>query len=281
LVSLVVEGPEMEALGSVKRGDSWRAKTPATRVIREMLERAGANARDLRIPRLKAKLPRDVTVGVRVGEDRRPNEEGFQGRRVQKLKINREDSWWGPPSQIADAIDRDLFGDGSGVLVLASRKSRPTHKLETRHLLSPVGEKPLRDGEGPNVWIGLGHDPQGPRERVQDRVELPKKHPSSSHSQRWNSTGRDVIETVENKHWRKKADVTRALKRLRDKAMREQVTYEVEALPVIPWIRPNALVNVPVAGGRANARAAQWDLPLGPGAEPLRIGVNRRRGWQR
>ena len=281
LVSLTIEGPEMEALGSVRKAETRNAKTLATTAVVDFLKAAGFAASNLRIPRRKAKLPRDVTIGVKAGKDQNDRKAGYQGPRRQVLKVGHDDNYWGEPREIAEALHCDLFGDGSGNIVMAPAKSRPTHRLESRHLLAPVAENPVRGDEGPNVWIGFGHDPKGPKERVHDRVELPKKHPSSPHSQRHNGKDREVIETLENKHWRKKADVTKALKARRDKAMREQTTYEVEFVPVVPWFRPGSLVNVPVAGGRASARVSQWDIPLGPGAEPARVGASRRKGFQR
>lgn len=277
-VRLVVEGPEVEAQGSIRTPDTWQAKTLATTALRRLLDRAGVA---WRIPRLKRKLPRDVTVSVKVGRDRNRRRRGFQGRRKRFLRVGRDDTYWAEAEAIAEALDRDLYGHADGALVLASKRSRPSHRLEQHHLLSPVVEKPASTEEGPNTWHVYGANPQGPKPRIHVKGGLPKRHPSSAHSRRLNDKDREVIETVQNKNLRGKRAARNVLERRRSRAMREQMTYEVEALPVIPWLRPSSLVSVPVAAGRASARASQWDLPLGPGAEPLRIGANRREGWQR
>ena len=89
-----------------------------------------------------------------------------------------------------------------------------------------------------------------------------------------------MTEVIENEHLKRKAQAVKLGIRRRDAAMRELVTYEVEALPVIPWIRPGALVAVSLpGGGKAAMRVHQWTLPLGPDASALTLGANRRSKW--
>jgi hypothetical protein len=56
------------------------------------------------------------------------------------------------------------------------------------------------------------------------------------------------------------------------------VEYEVEALPMMPWLQPHQIVSVPTKGGRVALRATRWTFPLGPGADPMTFGANRRAG---
>ena len=280
VVSLVAEGPEMNAQGSIRRADWWPAKSKATKVIVELLKLAGAESRDLRVPPLKRRLPRSVTVGVRLGKadkdakkDKRP--------KVQRLRVDREGTYWSVAAEIAASLDRDFFADNRGRFVLAAPRTRPTLTLSRRTILSPATERRGDEGETTNVWIVNGPNPKGPRNRAHARAELPKRHPASAWSLRWNGVRREVIETIENKHVKTNAQAARVARRQRDRALRELVNYEIEALPVVPWVRPGSLVSVPTDSGRAVARIPSWTLPLGPGADPLVLGAARRRRWRR
>ena len=80
------------------------------------------------MPDLKARLPRRLTVGVKVGKDNKKTDKD-ERRTVQRFKVNNEDTYWGAASEAAESISRDLFADGSGRLVLASPKTRPTYRV--------------------------------------------------------------------------------------------------------------------------------------------------------
>lgn len=282
-VKLVAVGAEKGAEGSFRRARTWPAKSKATDVIRQLLLMAGARRADLVIPDLKATLPRAVTVGVRVGKRRDTNGKkdgkGKDNRRkAQILKVDREDTYWSEAEKIAEALGRDLYADASGKFRLSAPKNRPTLRLDESDLLAPVTEKRATDGEGPNTWIVSGPDPRGPRKRPVARVELPKSHPSSPFSLRWNGTNRYVISTTENRQVRNIKQAKKVAAKSRDRAVRETVTYEVSCFPVSAWWRPEGSVSVPTLSGRVTARVPSWTLPLGPGADPLVLGATRRRG---
>lgn len=280
IAHLVAEGSEMEALGSVRQAEFWPARTEATDVVKELLRAAGATARDMRIPNLKRPLPKDVTIGVELGKDRDKDKKGFQGPEPQRLVVSREDTYYGVAAPIVEALDRDFYTDGPGRFVVESHKSRPTLRLEESDLLAPVEGKPAdEDGEAPNTWIVIGANPDGPKEQVRVKVDLPKKHPSSAHEQRWNEKRREVIETIKNKHLRTDHEARKVGERKRDRAKREKMQYEVSALLVRPWFRPGSLMSVPVNGGRTTARITRWTRPLGPGADGLTLGATKARGF--
>lgn len=281
VVRLVAEGAEKNAQGSVRQADWWPAKTKATTVIKALLRRAGAEPRDLGIPNLKATLPRSVTVGVRLGKPPKDDKKKDTRPRRQRLLVSREDTYWETAKDLAESLDRDLYADNRGKFVLRHPRSRPTIHLTERTLLAPITEKRGGDGETTNVWIVRGANPKGPRGRAHARVELPKRHPASSWSQRWNDTKREVIETIENDQIKTNRQARALGQRRRDRALRETVTYEVQALPIIPWVRPSSLLSAPSKAGRVTGRIPAWTLPLGPGADPLVLGAARRRRWSR
>lgn len=280
-VTIIAQGAERKAMGSIRKVRFWPRKSRGTDVVTQLLAAAGALRRDLHIPRLKAKLPRSVTVGVRVGHRRDTNGKkegkGKDNRpKTQRMNVGRGDTYWGKAAPIADALHRDLFPNGRGEYVMDPPQDRPVASLTAAQLLSEVKENPGDDSEQTNTWIILGADPKGPKPRVRAEVGLPKKHPLSAHEQRWNGEPYEVTETIENRHLRRKKDAVKLGLQRRSRAMSDLTTYEIEAIPVLAWLRPGAAVTAPLNTRRVKARARTWTLPLGPEAEPLVIGGNRR-----
>jgi hypothetical protein len=122
----------------------------------------------------------------------------------------------------------------------------------------------------------LGANPKGPAEQIKVEVSLPARHPLSAESLAWHGNPRQIIRRIENEHLRTVAKAREVGQRARDRVLRETVEYEVEALPMMAWIRPNSMVSIPTAFGRVSTRVKRWTIPLGPTADPLTIGANRR-----
>lgn len=277
LVQLVAEGPEHDAMGSIRQPDFWPAKTRSTFVVRQLLTRAGAKPRNLSIPPRKAKLPRDVTVKVRLGKDRNKKKKGFQGPVRRRLIVGRDDTYWGAAEPIVEAQDRELYGDPRGKLLMRPPVQKPTFALTERNLLSPVNERPSDTDEQVNTWIIKGANPKGPRKRIVVRVTLPKRHPESAHQRRWNDTPRQVIEIIDNRNLETEKEARRVGQRRRDRAAREGLEHDVEAVPCRFALRPNGMGSVPVNGTRRGVRVKRWTYPLGPTADALSIGTTRMR----
>lgn len=274
VVTLTCQGTERLAMGSVRRVYKKPRKTRATTVIRDLLELAGAPARALLIPRLKITLPERVTVGVR--RKRKGDDDKKKRPRRRVYRATHEDTYAGEARRIAEAIDRDLFTDGRGRFVLEAPRTRPTLRLTTATILKPVSERRGSDGEVTNTWHVLGANPKGPKKRIEVKLGLPRRHPSSAHTLRWNGKPREVIDVVENRQLRSVKAARAVALRKRDRGMRELVERQVDALPVVPWWRPGGLVSVPTGGGRATSTVRRWTLPLGPDADPLTLGAIRR-----
>lgn len=276
VVSLVAQGSERLAMGSLRNVFHRPRKTKATSVIRDLLAAAGAQPQDRRIPSQQARLPESVTIGVNRGKKK----EDKRKRRILRATPV-EDTYWQTAAEIAEAIDRELYSDGRGRFVLGPATTRPAAWVAGEVLLSPVTEKRVDAAEWPNTWLVVGANPKGPKPQVQVQVQLPPKHPASADSMAWHGKPRDVTVRIENSHLRTKQQARRLGQKYRDRAMRELTEYEVNTLPVVPWLRPNATITAPTSRGRVQVRVRQWTLPLGPGADPLTIGANRRRGYQR
>lgn len=275
-VSLVAQGTERLAMGSVRTVYTRPRKYRATSVIRELLTAAGAVPRILLVPNLRATLPERVTVGVRA-KDKNPKDK----KRPPKFRVyraNKEDTYIGEAGRIAEALDRLFYTDTRGRFVLRSHPAGPKTSLTDRHLLEPVTEKRPTDGEEPNTWEILGADPKGPKARVRAVVGLPVRNPLSAESLAWHDKPHQIIETVENKHLKAKKQAQQMGRRLRDRAIGSRVDYEVQILPMLPWLQQYQVVSVPTSTGRVSWRATRWTLPLGPAADPMTLGANKRTG---
>lgn len=278
-VRITAEGPEMNAMGSVRRADVWPGGARATKVIRQLLERAGAQQTDLRIPNLKRTLPRSVTVGVRAGkrQDENGKKKGLgkdKRRKRYSLSVDRKDTYWGEAESIAQALNRDLFANAAGEFVLRHPARRPAVRLFKRHLLSPVIPQ-LEESDGgqqPNTWIVSGADPKGPKKRPTARVTLPASHVDSAESLAWNGVPREEIVEIQNRQVKTKRQARRLGERKRDESLREVSAVEVSSLPVLPRWRPHALVSVQTETGRTTSVVRSWQLPLGLGNDPLVLG---------
>ncbi len=284
VVTVIAQSGERLAMGSVRRVIDKPRKSNAAAVARELLSATGAPANAVRIPKLDAKLPERVTVGVRRGKKRPDGKDKDHAkeppRKVQRLIINREDSYWHEAARIMAALNRDLYADNRLRFVAAKAPTRPVVALQESDLVAPVREKRGTDGDVVNTWVILGKDPKGPKRRIHAEVALPAKHPLSAQSLAWHGTPYEVTRQIENPHLARRKQAQDVGQKLRDQALRELVTYEVEALPVLPWFRPGALVSIPLpGGGRATMRVHQWTRPLGPDAEAFTLGANRRARW--
>jgi hypothetical protein len=285
LVELVAQDTERLAMGSVRSVFTRPRKARATAVIRDLLRAAGAPDKLIRIPSMKATLPERVTVGIRVGKRRdengnRPGMGPDTRRRKRILRADREDTYVAEANRIAVALNRLFYADTRGRFVIRAQPSKSAVKLTTRHILSPVTVKRAAEDDTTNTWEILGADPKGPKRRIRAVVAFPAKHPLSPQKLAWHGKPHALIETVENKHLKTVKQARTFGQRLRDNALGDLVSYEVQALPMLPWLQQHMGVSVPTPGGQVTLRATQWSFPLGPGADPMTLGANRRGGWK-
>jgi hypothetical protein len=283
LVELVAQDTERLAMGSVRQVFTRPRKARATAVIRDLLNAAGAPDRLIKVPSSKATLPERVTVGIRVGKRRDENgkKKGMgkdTRRKTRILKATREDTYLGEVIDIAVALDRLFYADTRGRFVVRAQPKKASATLTNRHILAPVTTKRSADDDTVNTWEILGADPKGPKKQIKAMVAFPKRHPLSAEKLAWHNKPHALIETVENKHLKTRAQAVKFGTRLRDRAMGDLVSYEVQALPMLPWLQQHMGVSVPTDGGAVTLRATQWSFPLGPGADPMTLGANRHGG---
>lgn len=274
VVSMVAQGPERLAMGSIKKVFKRPRKAKGSEVVRDLLALAGARKGQLLIPRLKKRLPERVQVGVERGPDRNKEKKGKQQRTVKVYRAgtsNTADTYWGAAEPVAEAMGRVLFGDPRCRFVMSG--SAPKLSVTNRQVIGQVTERRGNDGEVTNTWEVFGRNPKGDRPQVHVVATLPDKHPSSAKKMAWNGEPRKVIETIENQQldWK---EAKALAKRKRDQGIAETVEREVQLLPVIACVRPGMKVLV----GNTTIRARLWTVGFTQDSGTVTIGGNRRRG---
>lgn len=270
MAALTCHGVDTMASGTARRAFVRRRKAKATRVIRELLQEAGAVKFDL--PDLDASLPEAVTVVTHVKDGDDKDDKPDKGPR--KLKVHKGDTYYGEAKAIADALDRHLYADAEGRFVLRGFPEKPVLHLGDRFLLSDLETKRAADGVE-NVFEVRGADPKGPKKRVSAVAAFPPSHPLSRESLAWNGKPFELRRITENGSLRTNKACKSVAVRQRDNAVRIPTEFSVDVLPV-PWLAEHDMVQVADAGGAVPIRMRRWSLPLGPGPDAMTIGSLRR-----
>lgn len=265
-VTIVVEGKEMLAMGNVGSARTYARKRKVTDVIVSLLRGAGEADNKMDIPDLDATLP-------------------------ERLTLKRTDTWWTEARKLANAVDRDLFYDARGRVVLRKRKGKPelTIGAHTREeakrtyvagLASEVRVE--RDpGERHNKWIVLGPKPRGDKKRVTAEVALPKSHPYSAQERKRNGEPFWLIDETENSNIKNHAKAKAIADKRRDASIRSQVATTFDTLP-IPNVEEFDLVRVlDRAVGATQVRASEVTIPLGLGGQSQSWGYLKRVTYRR
>lgn len=275
VVTLTGQSIERQAMGDVRKPYNAPAKSRATRVLRSLLQAAGASSSELAIPNLKRTLPSRTLVGIKPKSAKRDkNDKGKDDRKIKVFKV--DDTYWAEASKIASALGRDLIPVPGRGIALVNRGGKPVKALQHRHLVAVPEERPGGDEDMPNRWVVIGKKPKGKRKRPKASASLPGWHAASAQSQAWHNKPYVITETVENNQIRTKKAARREAKQLRKKGMSQSTGYSVSCLPCIPGLRIGQRVSFPTASGRGTLLVRQWTLPLGPGADPMTLGFNDR-----
>lgn len=249
-VVIVANGKDHLAMGNIGSARTYARKRKVTDVIVSLLRGAGEADSMMEIPDLPHTLP-------------------------ERLTLSRTDVWWKEARKLANAINRDLFYDGRGKLVLRKRKQKPEIRFDEQWLASEV--RIDRDpGERHNRWIVLGPKPRGDKKRVSVDLRLPKTHPYSAQSRSRNGEPLWLIDQSENSHIKNHAKAKEIAQKRRDASLRSQVSYSFDTLP-LPNVEEYDLVRaVDPAVGAAQVRALQVTIPLGPDSKAQSWGYLKR-----
>lgn len=285
-VTLVAHSCEEQAQGSIRSAMQWAAKTRLVTVARQMLAASGAPASRLVIPSsIRAVLPRRLLVGVFKKRRVDPDGKGPKRRRVRRVRVgsrfvaDKGDTYWAEAESVAEAQGRVLYADRRGRYVMQRVPKRTSLNVGPDVLLSPIRER--RPGNSsPNRFEVLGR--AGKHGRVKSKPALfPRRHPLSGQTLAQGGVPRYIIDTYENDKIGTRRQANRVARARRDRALGLLVEYEIEMLPVCPWLDPHMLIQFTDDHTSVRVRVTRWSFPLGPDASAMTVGFNRREAWHR
>jgi len=250
-VQLELHGIESQAMGAIWHHMSWPAKTRKVRILRELAAACGLTR--VRIPDLPATTPKRISVG-------------------------REATYWQVMQRIAKSMDRDLFCDGAGVLILRRRPKRPCVTFDGRWLLAEPAQHPVGGDGLRNAVVVRGAKPSGKHKKRPHAVAvLPERHPNSPKSLAMDGRWLWLPEVIERGHAKTQKEVEAIARDRRDDLARTVTDYDVEVLP-IPCLDEGDLVAVRWEGRRL-LRVRQWGVPFTAAADASTVGaIKRTRG---
>lgn len=268
-VELTAHSMERRAMGTVRGVFQRGRKTRATKVIRELLNAAGFEGRDLRIPARKNTLPRRVTVTVK------RKQKGKVVSKSRKLRATWEDTYYAQARKVASAINRQLLADLHGVLVLRPHPSKPVMTLDERHMTAPPRYERAGREDMANTFTVLGADPKGPKPQIRETVSFHPKHKLSKQSLSRHGKPYELKDVEQNDQIKRKRDARAVAIRRRDDAQRQTVGISVEIVPVLPWITLGERVRIvdPDGFGTHIVRVNEYTKPFNSAADPMTLGI--------
>lgn len=245
---VTAQGKERLATGMVWEPRTYVATTPKITAIRSLLEETGEDPARILLPGLRARLPKDVSLG-------------------------RTDRAWPPVVSIADSMSRQAMYDGRGDFRVRAWPEDPVLTIT--------------EGRGgtiltqPNVtydsWQGFnGVLVLGPLKRSGKRAKaevwLPRNHPLSPWSLQRGGVPFRVALLVENAKVRTNAEAREIAERHLRRLVRETVSVKVDVMP--NWLlEPADVVAIQTpALGHLEQTLGEFSLPLTAGV-PMSLGV--------
>lgn len=249
VVTIEAHGKEIQALGARWDTIHRRRKFRKDLLIRRLAVDTGETK--LRIPNIpRERLVRGMTV----------------------LRLHKS---WPKMSKLARSMNRQLFYDGAGFLVLRRIPTQPVFTFTADMLLSEVRIDRNPDGIH-NVFLVVGGDPRGPRRRVSSGpVHLPARHENSAKSLARNGQPLYLVRKEKNDQLRSDKACKRRARDLRDAALRTTISLSVDVLPV-PFLDETDPVRVVTPEAVYTYRATSWTLPLT--GEAMSLGARKRAG---
>lgn len=267
--TLSIEAQSKELLA---RSVAWKPRTfrkgqNIVEVIRVLMrDLAGESGHAMDLPSLPYRLKHDVSLA-------------------------RNTHIWGLAWRLARDVDRDLFYDGRGHLVMRKRRSNvvftfsdgdglvlsdpqvSTHVEDMRNAVEVSGGTP-RTPRGNES----GHKPQGPfiSERAPDVVVVaPRAHPLSPWNLGRHGSPRYLLEVVKNEHIRTKKTARRIAHNHLDRRLKEAIDVSLDCMPV-PHLDPYDEIRVNTDSFSSRFVLRRWSLPLkAKSGQAMTIGYNR------
>ena len=284
--TLLAHSTEEQAQGSVRDVMTFPAKTKTTQAMKALLRESGAKPSDMLIPNLNAVLPERLLVGV--GKKKSKPKDRAKGKNKSKkaptgpaawaFRADRSDTYWAEADALGDSTGRNLYADRRGRYLLAINPTSVALNLNSGSLVGLIKRRSA-GANSPNTFIVLGK--QGKKSRVISKpATFPGNHPLSAWTLRRNGKPRRVIDTHENTKISTVKWANLVARQRRNRALALTVEYEIEALPIAPWLEPYSLVQVTDPHTSARVRATRWSFPLGPDASAMTLGFTRKEAWR-
>lgn len=168
--------------------------------------------------------------------------------------------------RIAKSMDMQLYRRGDNVVVLRRLPNTPLYTFNTGpggEIIEPVATS-TEKGDFANVIEVLGRKPKGSKNRLRVVVTADRAHPLSPWRIGENGVPRRIVATIENDHFRHKAEMRKHGERiLMDRLrMKTEVSYGILPNPIF---EPGDLVRaITEDGDPVEHRMSTFTLPLAP-----------------
>lgn len=221
------------------------------------------------------------------------NKAGRPIRLPRSRSLDRYAEIWKTALSLARGVNRQLFYDGRGVLVLRSLPGSVVYTFTTAETdTSGTNGDVLTDpqisyelGDVKNVVEIKGQPPKGKKGKVRGVAIAPRTHALSPWRLGRSFTDSDgdavaapryLVETIEDSSIRSDAAARRRARDLLEDRLREVVDVSFDSLP-IPHLDPGDLVRIQTGDFTATFRLRTFSIPLTPeGAPAMPVGYVKR-----
>lgn len=239
VVNVEAQGKEALVRGAIWRPLTLKKGARVTDAIRTLMRERGGETR-FDFPTVSTRLPK-------------------------ARSLDRLTEIWAVAKSLARSLNRQLFYNGAGVLVLRSAPNSVVYTFTTGTggdtLTVPNVDYEL--GDVKNVVEVKGQPPTGKKGRVRGVATAPASHPLSPKRLGRKDAPRYLVESIEDSSIRSDAAAARRAKDLLEDRLREVVSVSFDALP-IPHLDPGDLVRVKTDAFTATFRLRQFSIPLSP-----------------
>lgn len=174
--------------------------------------------------------------------------------------IGREDKPWRKAWTLAQAMNRQLFYDGAGVVRLRRLPGVSHFDFNDQAVTSPP-QISFDTTDAYNVVNVVGGISPTTKKRVHYTARAPQNHPLNAYRLGRNGKGRFLVKFITNEQLRWTNDCQAIAERELNDALLQAVTVSYDSVPV-PHLEPGDLPNVATGDGAVTFRLNQFSLPL-------------------